>query len=328
MLALVIWYLALVALRFIPGVEGHDTIFMIVAAVSAVMATVVMMALGKNVEGRLELYPDRIVLGARTIERQGLRAELAQWKQANLWTTLGSAIHLQTARESFFIGGRDCLLARGTLPSTQKVAASLSTDDFVQFVRALDLPVDLLAGTDTAGPLAVDLQTSGTSLRGMWGMMSPWVGTIVLAGAVGVLAGTTPILQTGAGLVAIQIITVVIVIGGLVFTVRKNLRPPAVRYRLFVEPTRVALRDLRAQGGPIDPFIPKPQAAPMTYRMTSRGGTFEFPALRLEWPSKSMTVGVWDATLSWPAGTKRTRKLDYLIGPEEWRHLVRTLGLG
>jgi hypothetical protein len=326
MLACAIWYVALIGLRFIPGMDRHDTIFMIVGLISAALTMFAMMVLGSNVDGRLELYPDRIVLGARSIERQGLRGEVARWTQANLWTTLGAAVHLRTARGSLSIGGRDCLLAPRDRASTQKVAASLSGEDFLEFVRSLELIPDPLVDAQRGGALTIDLQISTATVGGVWRTMAPWFATMAIASAVGLLAGFTPALRTGAGLVVIQVVTVVVVIGGLAYTIRKSMRPPAPRYQLLVDPARVTLRDLK--GGAIDPGLPKPRSTRLVYRMTTRGGSFEFPALRLEWPSKSMVVGVWDSSLGWPSGTERTRKLQYLVGPEEWRQLVRALGLG
>jgi hypothetical protein len=326
LLACAIWYVALMGLHFIPGMERHDTIFMMVGVISAVLAMLVMIALGSNVDGRVELHPDRIAVGKRSIERHGLRGEVVQWTQANLWTTLGSAIHLQNARASLFIGGRDCLLATRGRPSTQKVAASLTASDFLEFVRSLGLIPDPLAGTARDDTLVIDLQTSTATVGGIWRTMGPWFLTMALAAAVGLLSAFTPALRTGAGLVVIQAATVIIVVGGLAYTIMKSLRPPRPRYQLVVGPTRVALRDLAA--GSIDTSTPRPKAVPRIYRMSTRGGTFEFPAMRLDWPSKSIVVGVWDAALVWPAGTERTRKLQYLMGPEEWRQLVRALDLG
>ncbi len=327
MIACAVWYLALVAMWFIPGLDRHKTIFMTVAAISAVLTTVIMISLGTNLAGRLEVLPDRIVLGTRTLQRYGLHGEIIPWKQAHMWTTLGSAIELRAQDASLRIGGRDHLLATKSERSTTQVDASLSSDDFVRFVRALALVPDPLASAADGAGLTIDLLPSSTSVRGMWRMMAPWVATMGIAGAVGMVASQLDGFEKGAALVVLQVLTVVIVLGGLAFTMRRNMHPPPARYRLRVEPNRVALRDLRGAGDLVDATIARPTATRLTYRYSGRGGTFEFPTLRLTWPSKSMVVGVWDTSAPWPAGTARTRRLDYLVGPAEWRRLVRELGI-
>jgi len=327
MLACAAWYVVLVGFHFLPGMSDHNTIFMIIATISAVAMTGVMMGLGANRSGALQLFPDRIVLGTRALDRRGLRADLAVWKQANLWTTLGSAIHLQTPSGSLWIGGRDRLLVlRGDRPSTQKVDASLSSDDFMEFVRSLELFTDPLAGTEVADALVIDLLPSTASRHGLWHAMSPWIATMALAAAIGILAGSIQQLQAGVGLVIVQAATVIVVVGGIVVTMRRNMRPPKSRWQLRVDPMRVALFDLR-RGSFVDGAVPHPPATRLIYRYSTRGGTFEFPALRLVWPSKVLVLAVWDTTIHWSTPTERCRKLDYLVGPEEWRRLVDALRL-
>jgi hypothetical protein len=46
------------------------------------------------------------------------------------------------------------------------------------------------------------------------------------------------------------------------------------------------------------------------------------------WPASIFRSTGRDTSIRWPSGTERTRKLDYLVGPEEWRRLVRALHLG
>jgi hypothetical protein len=327
MLACAGWYLIIVGIQFIPIVAAHNGIFMVFAIISAVAMTGVMAALGANTAGSLEVFADRIVLGARVLERHGLRGEIVSWKQAGLWTTLGSAICLEGPGGSLRVGGRDRLLViRSSKPATQKVDASLTSHDFMDFVRALALVPDPLAGTEATDAVTVDLVPSASSTGGLRRAIGPWMATLAIAGIIGALASSFESLRTGVGLVVVQGATIVVVVGGLALTFRRSMRPPAPRYRLRIEPMRVALNEVKT-ASPIDAAVPKPTAAPFVFHYSTRGGSFDFPAVRLTWPSKTMVVGVWDTSLTWPPGTPRVRKLEYIVGPEEWRRLVHELGI-
>jgi hypothetical protein len=323
LLVLAGWYVGLFGLHFVPGMERHTGLFMAFALASGLVASGAMMVLGADAKGQLELLPDRIVLGERTLLRQGIAVELSVWKPAPLFTTKGTALVLRGERESLRIGGRDHLL-RAAAPDavTTKVDASMSAPDFVEFLRALELDPDQLSLDTSRDALVIDLRPSTSSAS-----MRTWMKTLALAGAVGVLAGILHVEAHPAALVAIQVATVVVVLGGLVLTFRNSMRPAPPRFRLLVEPGQVALVDAR-NGYRVDPSTPKPNAIPRFYRYSSRGSSYEFPSVELRWPSRTLVVGVWDTSPRWPTKPERSRKLHYIIGAEEWRRLVRALGLG
>ncbi|HTA90507.1 MAG TPA: hypothetical protein VK745_13050 [Polyangiaceae bacterium] len=64
------------------------------------------------------------------------------------------------------------------------------------------------------------------------------------------------------------------------------------------------------------------------HRYSSRAGRYEMPTLRLVWPNgQTQVIGLWDTSYRWPAGATRLRKLEYIVGAEEWRRLLTALGL-
>jgi hypothetical protein len=39
-----------------------------------------------------------------------------------------------------------------------------------------------------------------------------------------------------------------------------------------------------------------------------------------------MVIGAWDTTKAWNPARERTRRLDYLVGNDEWRFVVDAIG--
>ena len=218
-----------------------------------------MMALGTNRSGALQLFPDRIVLGTHVLDQRGLRADVAVWKQANLWTTLGSLIHLQTPSGSLWIGGAIGFLRCAAIvsPRRRSMPASPATISWISFDPSSSSPIRWrvpkwlvplsstccrarLRGADsgTRWPLNRDDGAGGCDRHPCW---------------------IDPLLQAGVGLVIVQTATVIVVIGGVVFTMRRSMRPPKARWQLRVDPMRVALFDLRT-GSFVDGTVPRPPA--------------------------------------------------------------------
>jgi hypothetical protein len=174
--------------------------------------------------------------------------------------------------------------------------------------------------------IAIDLVDGPTSLRGTWNKMAPWTATIALVSLVSIVAGTFGWVDDQRGQTITTTLIVVLVVAGLVISFRHNTRPASVRYRLVVDATGTSLWDA-VIAKPLETSASRPMASRVVFRYQTRGGAFEFPAIRLEWPSRSMVVGIWDSSYHWPAGTPRTRKLHYVVGRAEWEQLARSLGL-
>ncbi len=327
-LAYGVCYLLLIGLRLLPGMDQHNGVFMVVASLSALLASAAMWASGRGKSATLTLDATRIVLGERAVERATLRCELLIWKEQYLWTTLGSAIQLRDAQHTLCVGGRNHLAkTRERRAAVSSIDASLSADDFVAFAGALGLRADEVQAASAADRIAIDLVPSTVSARGLWRAMSPWLATMATAAAVGMVGAALDLERNPTGLVVIQVLTVVIVLGGVISTVRRARQPPVPRYRLVIEGKHVSLEDNRGAGRG-NSFLPPLSATRHIYRYSSRTGRYEMPTLRLVWPSgQTQVIGLWDTSYHWPVGTKRLRKLEYVVGPEEWRRLVAALGL-
>ncbi len=334
-LAYGVWYLLLIGLRLLPGMERHNGLFMVVLSLSAVLASGAMWASGRGKSATLVCDSTRVVLGERAIERANLRCELLIWREGYLWTTLGSAIRLRDAQHALCVGGRNHLAKTGERRSAVSgVDASLSAGDFVAFASALGVRPDEVQAASAADRIAIDLVPSTVSARGLWRAMSPWLATMATAAAVGFVGAALDLERNPTGLVVIQVLTVVVVLGGVISTMRRARQPPVPRYRLIIEGKHVSLEDNR-RAGRANSSAPPLSATRHVYRYSSRAGRapsvlgrYEMPTLRLVWPSgQTHVIGLWDTSYRWPAGATRLRKLEYIVGAEEWRRLLTALGL-
>lgn len=328
-LACTVWYLALIGVRLLPGMAQHNGIFMAIAIASGVLASAAMWALGQGTSGRLALDGDRIVLGERVLQRASLSHELLIWKEGYLWTTLGSAIRLRDAERELCIGGLNQLATiRERRSAVSRVDASLSAEDFVTFTRALGLSAERVRQAGSEDRIAIDLIPSTVSARGLWRAMSPWLATMATAAAVGFVGAGLGLERSPTGLIVVQVLTVVVVVGGLIITVRGSLQPPVARYRLLVERGVVTLDDAKRRGR-ANSSVPPLSATRHIYRSSTRGGkSYEMPTVRLVWPSgQAQVIGLWDTSYRSPESATRLRKLEYIVGPEEWRRLLAALHL-
>jgi hypothetical protein len=325
-LAYGVCYLLLLASRLLPGMERHTGVFMVVATLCALLTSAGTWASGRGKSGTLTVDATRIVLGDRAIERANLRCELLIWKEQYLWTSVGSAIQLRDAQHTLCIGGRNHLTkTRERRAAVNRVDASLNAEDFVAFASALGVRNDEVQPASSADRIAIDLIPSSVSARGLWRAMSPWLATLATAVTVGVVAAALGLERSRTGLVVVQVLAVVIVVGGVINTIRRARQPPIPRYRLVIEGKHVSLEDTRAAGR-ANPTAPS--ATRHIYHYSTRFGRYQMPTLRLVWPGgRTQVIGLWDTSYHWPEGATRLRKLQYVVGPEEWRRLVAALGL-
>lgn len=274
----------------------------------------------------LSVSPDAVTLGKRSLPRTGLALSALEWRQGALWTEVGTALELRGPSGVLRIGAAGWLPPRAGLAVTSRVDASLPAEDLAELARTLG--VETLLARPEGGEVAIDLMPSRTGL-GAFRSAAPWILTMALAGGVGVVGSLLGLDRSPSGGVALGGVAVLVVVGGFAYTVRAALRPPAPRYRLIVSGDEVSLLETRAPTRPAPGAERVLRAVPVTYRYTVRGGTYELPALRLEWADRPpLVVGVWDPTLGWRSGEERTRRIDFLVGAEQWRVLRAAVGLG
>jgi len=326
-LACWIWYLALVGLRFVPGVSSHLGWFMTFALVSGFAASIAMDLLGRGKFGTLELTPDRLACGTHTLDRADLRCELQIWKDPYLHTTLGAALVLRDAARRLCLGGRDHLLhsSEGRL-SVERVDASLSDEDFSDLLHALS--VSEARAPERERTLAIELVPSTVSLPGVLQVSGPWFSAMALVVLLGLLASAFHFERSPVAIALVEGLGLVIVIAGVVFTFRRGSRPRPARYRLLLDQQQVLLEDKRAKFGSADRCGPPLRATRNFYRSSGRFSSVEVPTMRLTWPNgKETIIGVWKTNIRWAGKVPRIWRLHYIIGPEEWRRLTAALRL-
>jgi len=322
----VVWYLVLIGIRFIPGVDRHLNLFMTFAVLSSIAATIGMGALGRGKVSVLRVLPDRVVVGPHVLPRAGLDAQFAVWKEPYAHTTSGSALCLRVGRQSVRVGGRDSLASSAAEHRVvDRVDASLKSDDFLAFMRALSLSEAAITSAKR-GQIAVDLVPSTLTVRGQLRVMSSWIATVAVLGCIGVIAGAFHFERSPRAVFAVEALMVVVVLGGVVLTFRRQSKPPRTRFRLLIEPRQVVLEDTRSRAGRPTTFGPPLRAERHFYRSTGRYGSADYATVRIHWSSgRSDVIGVMNSNWRWPAPAPRLRKLHYLIGDEEWRRLIAAL---
>lgn len=335
--ALIGWYAALAVAGWLIGVEQQPEIIgllMAPAAIGTVVISLIAVRRAAGQAGVLVVSDDTITLGKRSISRRGLQVAVRAWKQAPLWTVVGSAIELVGRDNTFTIGGREHLPPRGTFATATRVNASMSASEFLKLAHAVGADSSLVdKAKDGRDSLEIDLVPSGTGIVGAYRGMAPWFGTMALAGLIGVGSSALGLERHPLGLGVTFALTIGVIGGGLYLTFARSKRPPVVRYRLVVSQGSVQLVDALAQTGTHVIHLSPSSAQRVTYRQVTRMGTYEYPALRLTWSDTSassprnIVVGVWDAQLLWTSPAPRTSRLHYLIGAEQWRHLLQALAL-
>ncbi|HEX7668919.1 MAG TPA: hypothetical protein VF395_05025 [Polyangiaceae bacterium] len=324
MLALGAWYFALVGLAFIVGFREHPAVIMTLGVLSAVGTSAWMMRLGAGKTGTLVVTPKTITLGQGSLTRSALRISVVAWKQPHLWTVIGTALELEGTGGKLCVGGTGYSPPGRQLRSVTHVDASLSAEDFARLSRTLGVDSDLLTRA-TNERTEIELVPSRTGAAGALRPMAPWLVTIALAGSVGVLGSVVGLDESPVGRGIVTGVTIVIIVVGLISTFRKSARAPSVRYRLVVGSGSVQVLDARP--GAVSPAVPT-RFTPVTYRYSTKYGSYDFPALRLDFTDRaSMVIGVWDQTKAWRSSCERTRRLDYLVGNGEWQILTRAIGV-
>src|SRR3954470_18899715 len=91
--AYVPWFVGVVALRWlVPGLAEHNGAFMALALASAIGVTLFMASAGRSRQALLEVTPERVTLGQRSLVRGQLKAEFHIWKDAYVHSTQGTAV--------------------------------------------------------------------------------------------------------------------------------------------------------------------------------------------------------------------------------------------
>jgi hypothetical protein len=157
---------------------------------------------------------------------------------------------------------------------------------------------------------------------------APWFAAMLIVVLLGAIGSALHFERNLTVLFLVEGVCVPVTIAGAVLTVRRGSRPLPARYRLLLEPPRLLLEDRRAKPGRADRSGPPLRATRHFYRSTGRFGSVEIPTLCLTWPNgKKTIIGVWNTNIRWAGKVPRLWRLQYVIGPEEWRRVTNALGL-
>jgi hypothetical protein len=302
-----------------------------IGAGGLVAAAAFMMKRGAGRKCEVVVSGATLTLGARTIARSGVRATVCSWKQPHLWTVLGTALVLEGRDGKISLGGTGHLPPRSGLPVVTRVDAALTATDFVALGRELDLLRELTLPGTPSEERQIDVAPARTGARGALPVMLPWIATMGLVALLGAAAPALGVEENPAALAVLAALTLAIVVGGLVVTSRTSARPPKSRHRLRIGRAGLSVAHAGdSEGEAAWRHVPPEVVERVAYRYSTRWGTYEFPALSLPadgLPGRRLVVGVWDPAQAWGGPVARTRRLDGLVGPDEWALVLGAIGL-
>jgi hypothetical protein len=243
---------------------------------------------------------------------------LGLWVVAGIDAAMGVVAHVGKLKIGGEQHGGDGYSLDG--PAVRSVDCQLPAADFDALVAALGV------ARGTAGPLVIPLVASTQSAGGVFRMMLPWLATMAVAGAFGLIVGTVgeSLTATPAGTIVIGGVTAAIVVGGLALTIVRS-----IRVRRPDRELRVLEHDLVLAKVGGDELVRVGWASvgveAWNHRFGTGAGRFELPVLELALDGVRLRIGAWDQRLAWPEGTRRGRGPRWLVGAPQWPRLVEKL---
>ncbi len=239
---------------------------------------------------------------------------IGRWVQMSLDTPVGIVAQVHGPGGSLRIGAREPLAAAYRLdgPRTQLVDCHLPAPEFDALVALLGVQ---------PGPVAAGLTFELVPPRRPLRTMAPWLLTMVFTAVVGLGLSALAISP-----MAIGVVSVIILVGGLVATMLDwwRIREPIHELRLGSE--GIALAEPSGQERQRAPWQAV-RAVPTTGIMRMKGGPFVYPTLELTLGvATPIVVGAWDRSLAWTDPMERRRRTpDWLVGSADWPRLVGAL---
>jgi len=264
----------------------------------------------------LAVAPGEIAPSWRAVVRG--TPELASWVATGVDAPMGLVLRVGTLR----IGGDGHDGAgydvRGAASRT--VDCQLGRDDF----EALCAAVGIRKGE--RGPLVVALVRSSQTAAGALRTIAPWLITMGVVSSLSVVAGSTSLMATRTGQLALTIAMAAIVVVGIAVMVVRGQRVRAPELELRVEPDALVLA---RPGGALISRTPWRSVTTERRRFTqtSRAGSFTMPLLILTLDGhEPLRLGAWDTRLAWPdAPDKARRGPNWIAGAAVWPRLIDEL---
>lgn len=298
----------------------------------------------------LDIEPGRIVLDEG---RGGVfplaGAAVGLWYMPSVRVNMGAVLHLAGSGRALRVGGRDHLLGASPheqAPPVESVDMYLSGAAFEALLAAMasqsatsPWPVSSApaphaahtaytahtAHTPHTAPIRCELLPNRSSLRGVLGVIAPWLGAMALASVVSVAFGSLGTFSMAGQAIAAAVVGVILV-AGIVLTMGLSLRrSPA----LTLEADGRELRLREAKTGRL--LAAAALGALMTergiYRVTARGVSYEYAVLTIRIPGHAeVAFYVHDLRFGWRDAAPRVPAPPYVIGPPDWNALVDRLG--
>jgi hypothetical protein len=202
----------------------------------------------------------------------------------------------------------------------------LGRADFARFIEQVQ------PAPATPGRIAIGLVLSSQSAGGVLRMMAPWLITMVVASAFGLVVGATGLAEQAMasknGVFLIGGATMAIVLTGLAFTILRAQRVRKPGLELHLDQAGIAVVRL-GKGAPVEvaraPWTGITAAA-QRHRISGKGFSMILPVLALRIGELDLAAGAWDGQLAWPGEVAKARRSPrWLIGAPEWPLLVAAL---
>lgn len=297
------------------------------AGVGALVAVIMRGATGRQVV--LLVERDRIVVDEG---RGGIfpfaGAALGPWRMPGLGVVSGTILQLAGSSRNFRIVGLSHQPHPGMrveLPADEGYDVRISTEEFQALLELVPI-----AASDARAPehLRCNLLPHPASIGTAFGRMAPWMGTIGAVFALQAVLGATGIFETRWGQYAGAAITLPMVVGGLVWTIRRaqHTRP---KLQIDLGPNELSVRD--PTNGQVVSSVPIAQigGTRAMHRVVMKGASFEHAALQIRMRGHAdLTVGVYDPRYRWRDATPWVARPSYIVSAADWEALVGRLGLG
>jgi hypothetical protein len=179
------------------------------------------------------------------------------------------------------------------------------------------------------GPLVIPLVRSGQSFGAIARGMGPILIAIAAMSLFGLVLANTrwgdELMKSETGRLVVPIVCTVLAIGAVVAMIvrRRRVRRPEVELRFDREALIIADpdRDRTTRVPWRDVTIEK-----LTYKVSSRVGTFSMPVLVVTVPERKLRIGAWDTALAWPGQPANTwRAPTWVVGAAIWPKLLDVL---
>lgn len=279
--------------------------------------------LGRAARVELGALALRLHVGKKVREVPWAQAivEVRPWVVPGIWAIQGAAIVVSSGRATLRIGLRDWPLSADTqsLPPQTKVDVMLESAEAERLLGSWPAIAARLPGHGPCERITVYPR------RGAFMVMRMWLLTIAVVSLVSLVGGIY-FAHTPLGIMVLSAVTGILVVCGLIATIRQSMRPP-IPSTLEVAAGRIAVRN-RAGVPTFDASLAEVALTPSIYVVRTRGGTYEITTLQLRTAKgRKLVLGVWDMRFGWACPTSRAKAPDFLVGTPDWLALMHQLGV-